>query len=146
VEALPDLAIHSDELPWVPQSDRVEFRPVRFDFTTGRWANLLRVEGGGVLNRHRHGGEVSAFVLDGSWYYRERDWVARPGTFVWEPPGDVHTLVSEEGMVTLFVIEGPIVYLNEDGSVDYEDNVFSKYERYLGYCREHGIEPRDLRF
>jgi hypothetical protein len=43
--ALPDRAIHSDELPWVPQGERVWFKPLRFDLVTGRWINLLKVEG-----------------------------------------------------------------------------------------------------
>jgi len=38
---LPDQAIHSEELPWVPQGDRVWFKPLRFDLATGRWINLL---------------------------------------------------------------------------------------------------------
>ena len=43
-------------------------------------------------------------MLEGSWYYAEKDWVARAGMMVWEPPGDIHTLMcGEEGTVTLFV-------------------------------------------
>ncbi len=145
---LPDQAIQSDEIPWVPQGERVWFKPVRFDFATGSWANVLKIEGGGVVNRHRHsGGQVRGFCLEGSWRYLERDWTARAGTFVYEPPGDIHTLVSgEEGMTTLFLLEGIVEYLNEDGSVLYQDDVFTKYDRYMMYCREQGIEPQELRF
>src|SRR3712207_6881513 len=50
---LPDMAVQSDELPWVPQGERVWFKPLRFDLATGRWINLLWVEGGGKVNRHR---------------------------------------------------------------------------------------------
>ena len=28
---LPDQAIDADEIPWVPQGDRVWFKPLRFD-------------------------------------------------------------------------------------------------------------------
>src|SRR3712207_8214229 len=56
---LPDMAVHTDELPWVPQGERVWFKPLRFDLVSGRWINLLKVEGGGKVNRHRHtGGQV----------------------------------------------------------------------------------------
>jgi anti-sigma factor ChrR (cupin superfamily) len=54
--ALPDMATNVDELPWVLQGERVWFRPLRFDLTSGRWINLLKVEGGGKVNRHRHTG------------------------------------------------------------------------------------------
>lgn len=146
---LPDQAIQSDEIPWVPQGDRVWYKPLRFDFATGRWANLLKVTGGGVVNRHRHsGGQVLGFCIEGSWHYLERDWVARPGTFVYEPPGDIHTLVTDTdaGMITLFLLEGVVEYLDNEDKVLYRDDVFSKMARYLAFCRAQGIEPRDLRY
>ncbi len=71
---LPDQAIQADELPWVPQGDRVWFKPLRFDLASGRWVNLLKVTGQGKVNRHRHaGGQVLGFVTQGSWRYLERD-------------------------------------------------------------------------
>jgi 2,4'-dihydroxyacetophenone dioxygenase len=147
---LPDRAIQSDELPWVPQTDRVWFKPLRFDLTNGRWINILKVTGGGKVNRHRHsGGQVLGFVIQGSWHYLERDWVARPGTFVYEPPGDIHTLIVDEDageMITLFILEGVIQYLDDDDKIIYQDDVFTKLELYLNYCREQGIEPKDLRY
>jgi 2,4'-dihydroxyacetophenone dioxygenase len=146
--ALPDQAIQGDELPWVPQAERVWFKPLRFDLTSGRWVNLIKVAGEGKVNRHRHCGQVQGYCIQGYWRYLERDWVARPGTFIWEPPGDIHTLVTEgdEGMTTLFVLEGVIQYLDDDDNVIYQDDVFSKMERYLTFCREQGIEPQDLRY
>src|SRR3954452_4801628 len=145
----PDQAIDSDAIPWVPQGARGWFKPLRFDLATGRWINLLKVTGGGKVNRHRHsGGQVLGYVIQGSWHYLERDWVARPGTLVYEPPGDIHTLVVDdaEDMLTLFILEGVIQYLDDDDNVIYQDDVFTKLERYLSYCREQGIEPKDLRY
>ena len=148
--ALPDRAIHSDELPWVPQGERVWFKPLRFDLVTGRWINLLKVEGSGKVNRHRHtGGQVLGLCIEGSWRYLERDWVARHGTLVDEPPGDIHTLVVDEEsgyMITLFVLEGTVQYMDDDDNLLHQDDVFSKMERYLTFCREQGIEPQDLRY
>jgi hypothetical protein len=146
---LPDQAIHSDELPWVPQGERVWFKPLRFDLTRGQWINLLKITGEGRVNRHRHtGGQVLGYCLQGSWRYLERDWVARPGTLVYEPPGDIHTLVVDgaEEMITLFILEGSVQYLDDDDNLIHQDDVFSKLERYLSFCEQEGIEPRDLRF
>ena len=147
---LPDQAIQSDELPWVPQGERAWFKPLRFDLTSGRWINLLKVEGSGRINRHRHtGGQVMGYCIEGSWRYLEREWVARPGTFVYEPPGDIHTLVVDEesgGMLTLFILEGTVQYIDDEDNLIYQDDVFSKLERYLKFCEEQGIEPQDLRY
>jgi len=146
---LPDQAIQSDELPWVPQGENVWFKPLRFDLTNGRWINLLKVTKQGKVNRHRHsGGQVLGFVISGSWHYLEREWVARPGTFVYEPPGDIHTLVVDgaEEMQTLFILEGVIQYLDDDDQIIYQDDVFTKLERYLNYCKANGIAPVDLRY
>jgi anti-sigma factor ChrR (cupin superfamily) len=146
---LPDQAIDSEAIPWVPQGERVWFKPLRFDLTSGRWVNLLKVTGGGRLNRHRHsGGQVLGYCLRGSWHYLERDWVARPGTFIYEPPGDIHTLVVDgaEEMITLFLLEGVVQYLDDDDNVVYQDDVFTKLERYLNFCRQQGLEPLDLRY
>jgi hypothetical protein len=143
----PDRAVDPDTLPWVPQGDRVWFKPLRFDLANGRWVNLLRITGGGKVNRHRHsGGQVLGFCLQGSWHYLEREWVARPGTFVYEPPGDIHTLVVDdaEEMQTLFLLEGVVQYLDDDDNVIYQDDVFTKLERYLAFCTAHGIAPQDL--
>jgi anti-sigma factor ChrR (cupin superfamily) len=146
---LPDQAIQAEELPWVPQGERAWFKPLRFDLANGRWVNLLKVTGGGRVNRHRHsGGQVLGYCLQGSWHYLEREWVARPGTFVYEPPGDIHTLVVDaaEEMITLFLLEGVVQYLDDDDNVIYQDDVFTKLERYRDYCRRQGIEPQDLRY
>src|SRR5438552_15136680 len=143
---LPDRAIQLDELPWVPQGDRVWFKPLRFDLANGRWVNVLKITGGGRVNRHRHsGGQVLGYCLEGSWRYLEREWEARPGTFIYEPPGDIHTLVSgDKGMTTLFLLEGVVQYLDDGDNVIYQDDVFTKLERYLSFCRDQRVEPPDL--
>lgn len=144
-----DQAIDFDDIPWIPQTDRVMFKPFRFDLARGSWINLLKVQPGGVVNRHRHsGGQVLAFTISGTWRYLERDWVAKPGTFVYEPPGDIHTLVvdGEEEMITLFMLEGTVQYLDDDDNIIYQDDVFTKLKRYEEYCKSHGYELKDLRY
>lgn len=146
---LSDQAIHGEDIPWVPQSDRVWFKPLRFELATGRWINLLKVRPGGVVSRHRHtGGQVLAYTLQGSWRYLERDWVSTPGTFVYEPPGDIHTLTvdGDEDMITLFILEGTVQYLDDNDAIIYQDDVFRKLKLYTDYCHERGIEARELRF
>jgi len=135
----PEIAIQAipeDERVWVPQATDVWFRPLLLNTVTGGWCNLLRVRKSGVLSRHRHPMVVVGYVIRGKWHYLEHDWVANEGSFVYEPPGEIHTLVVPDDcveMITFFNIAGAMIYLDAEGrQVGYED-VFSKIEM----CREH---------
>ncbi|MDQ0218141.1 cupin domain-containing protein [Peribacillus cavernae] len=146
---LSDQAININDIPWIPQSDRVWFKPLRFDLTTGSWINLLKVKPGGAVNRHRHtGGKVMAYTLQGQWRYLEREWVATAGSYVFEPPGDIHTLLvdGDEEMITLFILEGSIQYLDDNDQVIKQDDVFSKMKLYYDYCEQNNIPIKELRF
>jgi len=147
---LPDQAINVNDIPWVPtftEADGVWFKPVRFDLTTGNWIHISKFKAGKGNARHRHtGGTVLAYTLQGTWRYLERDWVAKPGTFVYEPPGDIHTLVVDEGedMITLFNLGGVIEYFDQDGNVILQDDIFYRMKKYFDYCEEHNIPVKDL--
>ncbi|MFO1318564.1 MAG: 2,4'-dihydroxyacetophenone dioxygenase family protein [Burkholderiales bacterium] len=130
------LAVPTDERVWVPQAKDVWFRPLMLNTVAGGWFNLLRVRKSGILSRHRHPMAVYGYVIKGSWRYLEHDWVAEEGGFVYEPPGEVHTLCVDEGveeMITMFNVNGAMIYVDEQGeTVAYED-VFTKIEM----CRRH---------
>ena len=129
-------AIPVDERVWVPQAENVWFRPLLLNTVSGGWCNLLRVRRSGVLSRHRHPMLVVGYVIRGKWFYREHDWVANEGDFVYEPPGEIHTLevpADCSEMITFFNISGAMIYLDEAGrQVGYED-VFTK----IDMCRKH---------
>ena len=101
--------------------------------------NLLRVRKAGVLSRHRHPNAVHGFVLKGRWHYLEHDWVAEEGAYVYEPPGETHTLVvpdDVEEMITFFQVNGIMYYVDPWGKpLGYED-VFTK----IDMCRKHYAE------
>ena len=86
-------AMSDDDKLWVPQAENVWFRPLCLNRSQGYWMNLLKVKKAGVLSRHRHPQPVHGFVLKGRWHYLEHDWVAEEGGYVYEPPGETHTLV-----------------------------------------------------
>lgn len=129
-------AIPSDERVWVPQAPDVWFRPLLLNTVSGGWCNLLRVRKSGVLSRHRHPMMVVGYVIKGKWFYREHDWVATEGSFVYEPPGEIHTLEVPADcaeMITFFNIQGAMIYLNDANEhAGYED-VWTKIEM----CRAH---------
>jgi len=130
------LVLDGDEQEWVPQAPDVSFKPLVLNVSEGYYVNLLRVRQSGVLSRHRHSGPVHAFTLRGEWHYLEHEWVAREGDYVFEPPGETHTLVVPAHvaeMITLFHVTAGYVYVDPVGSaLGYED-VFTK----LANARDH---------
>ena len=136
---VPELAIAAmpdDERVWVPQAPDVWFRPLLLNTVSGGWCNLLRVRRSGILSRHRHPMLVVGYVIRGRWRYLEHEWVAEEGSFVYEPPGETHTLVVPADcaeMITFFNIAGAMIYLDESGRQTGYEDVFSKIEM----CRAH---------
>lgn len=135
---VPDV-VPEDERVWVPQAEGVWFRPLCLNASQGYWVNVLRVRRAGILTRHRHPQAVHGFVLKGRWRYLEHDWEATEGSYVFEPPGETHTLVVEEGveeMQTLFQVNGAMIYVDPWGAQTGYEDVFSK----IALCRTHYAE------
>jgi len=139
---VPELALAAlpaDEREWVPQAPGVWFRPLLFNTVSGGWCNLLRVRRSGVLSRHRHPMAVVGYVIKGRWKYLEHDRTAEEGSFVFEPPGEVHTLTVPPDcteMITFFNILGAMIYVDSAGvQTGYED-VWTK----IDMCRAHYVQ------
>jgi quercetin dioxygenase-like cupin family protein len=137
VAAIPD-----DERVWVPQAEGVWFRPLLLNTVNGGWCNLLRVRRAGVLSRHRHPMLVVGYVIRGRWKYVEHDWTAEEGSFVFEPPGEVHTLTVPDDcpeMITFFNIHGAMIYVDDrNRQTGYED-VFTKIDMCRMHYRANGL-------
>ncbi|MFX5622541.1 2,4'-dihydroxyacetophenone dioxygenase family protein, partial [Acinetobacter baumannii] len=85
---------------------------------------------------HYHPHEVFAYTISGKWGYLEHDWTATAGDFVYETPGEGHTLVAyehEQPMRAFFIVKGPLVWLDEKGNAD---GIFDVHD-YIAMCREH---------
>jgi hypothetical protein len=62
--------------------------------------------------------------------------MAEPGAFLFEPPGETHTLVVPEGvdeMITLFTVNAAMIYVDPWGETTGYEDVFTKIE----LCRSH---------
>ena len=91
-----------DERLWVPNGPGRWSRPLCLNVSQGYWVHITKVTEAGVVSRHRHPAPVHGFVIDGRWRYLERDWVATAGSYLFEPPGDVHTQGDRRsGLATL---------------------------------------------
>lgn len=134
----PEMVVYdsNDERMWIELEPNVFFRPLMFDMVTGAHCELLKVRRGGVLSRHRHTAAVHGFVIKGKWRYLEHSWEATQGSYVFEAPGEVHTLMVDEDveeMITFFYAGGSLVYLDKDDNILLvEDNI-----QLVEMCREH---------
>lgn len=136
--------LDADDHLWVPQAEGVWFRPLVLSVSQGYYVNLLRVRKSGMLSRHRHSGPVHAFPLRGRWHYLEHDWVAVPGSYAFEPPGETHTLVvpdDVEDMITLFHVTGGYVYVDPYGVAEGYEDVFTKIDAVKRHHQSVGLTP-----
>lgn len=139
-DALPEVYTHNaptdDERFYVPFTETVSSRPLWISPSQNRWCDVLMAKGAGLVNRHYHPHEVFAYTISGKWSYLEHDWTATAGDFIYETPGESHTLVSYEHkdpMKVFFVVRGPIVWLDENGE---QTGCFDAHD-YIALCREH---------
>jgi 2,4'-dihydroxyacetophenone dioxygenase len=138
--ALPEVyladAATEDERYYVPLTETVGTRPLLIQPSQNRWCDVLRATGAGLVNRHYHPHQVFAYTISGKWGYLEHDWTATAGDFVYEAPGEAHTLVayeSDEPMLVHFNVTGPLVWLDADGE---PEGTFDVYD-YTAMCKEH---------
>ena len=138
---VPD-AVTDDERLWAPLGPGMWSRPLQLNVSGGFYVHLLKVKRSGLLQRHRHSGAVHAYVIRGRWHYLEHDWVAEQGSYIFEPPGETHTLVVPDDctdMITLFTVNGALIYVDPQGNATGYDDVFARIERYRAHFESVGL-------
>ena len=139
-----------DDRGWIPYAEGVWIQPCHFDVTRGGFSVVLKGLPGAVLGTHYHVGTVRGHTMSGHWRYLEHDWIAKPGTFIYEPAGEAHTLIimedSPEPALILFVVEGGLVYLDrpDNGSLTAYEDGFTILELCRNHYRSTGLDVRQL--
>ncbi len=143
--------INDEDLPWTPFtpfSDEVMIKLIKADPVRGETVTFLKAPVNMTLPKHHHGGTVIVYTIKGAWRYKEHDWVATPGSVVYETAGTSHTPTGVEGygdeILTFNITLGDLLYFGEDGGIAAIENWRSAVERYLVYCQQHGIEAKDV--
>ncbi|MBR8334028.1 2,4'-dihydroxyacetophenone dioxygenase family protein [Burkholderia ambifaria] len=139
-DALPEAYIPNaatdDERYYVPFTETVSSRPLWISPSQNKWCDILMAKEAGLVNRHYHPHEVFAYTLSGKWGYLEHEWTATRGDFVYETPGEGHTLVAfdhPEPMRAFFIVKGPLIWLDDEGNPDGYFDVHS----YIAMCKAH---------
>ena len=144
--------IDGESLPWVPltpYTDKILLKYFKLDPIRGEWIVLMKVPPGVQLPKHHHTGTVMVYTIEGKWKYEEHDWVAGPGSIVYETAASTHTFEvvaeGESGYVTTLVqVNGDLLFLDDKGNIIALENWKTSLNRYLAYCEQHGIEAKDL--
>ena len=117
----PTSLVPHEHLPWAEIGPGVEMKMLRRGQADGVYTMLNRFEPGFVAPTHLHLGDVHAYTIQGRWHYREYDWVAAAGDYVFEPSGSVHTLIipedNTEPTIALFTIANGIEIYDDNGDI-----------------------------
>ena len=112
----------------------------------GFWVHLSKFRNPGdgekVVSLHRHPAPVHGFIIKGGWRYLEYDWVGSEGSYVFEAPGDIHTLVTVpeiQESITLFHNTGALIYCDVDGNTTGYADVFTRIEAYAKHFESVGL-------
>ena len=141
--------VDAESYPWIPftpYSDKVFLKVLKCEPVSGTFVTLLKAPADIALPKHHHRGTVMVYTIQGQWRYMEHDWVAQPGSFVYETAASTHTPEGhgEDDVITLNVQVGDSIYLDKNGGVMAIENWKTMLDRYLDYCRSRGIEPVDV--
>ena len=127
--------------PWVPFGDNAAIKHLAFDVRHNIYSNILWMKGPSVIGTHKHRGTVVMMCLEGSARYLEYGWVATPGSFIYETPGEAHTLVTDhpEGTKLFGWMQGANEFYDENGDFVMTADVWWFMNHYETHCRENGL-------
>ncbi len=127
--------------PWVPFGENAAIKHLAFDVRHNIFSNILWMKRKAVVGTHYHRGKIVMVCLEGSARYLEYDWVAEPGSFIHEVPGEAHTLVTDhpDGCKLFGWMQGAIDFYDEHAQFVQTVDVFWFIDHYESYCKEHGI-------
>lgn len=136
--------VDTEKLPWVHIGMDIMFKYVSCCNKTGRYTMLTKYPPGTQIPAHRHSGQVFAYTIQGKWGYLEHDFVAGPGSCIYETANSNHTLKvaddSEEDMILLSVMDGNLLTYDDEGNIWAIDDAQTQLVRYLALAKEQGLE------
>ena len=93
-EHVDTAVIDGESLPWIPftpYAENVLLKYFKLDPIRGEWIVMMKSPIDMQLPKHHHTGTVMVYTIEGQWKYKEHDWIAGPGSIVYETAGSTHT-------------------------------------------------------
>ena len=134
-----------NDAPFVTVSEKMAVQLLHVDLTQGLWVLRLRLKAGEVIETHRHTGSVYAVTEKGRWFYREySDVVNSPGSYLFEPAGSVHTLMTPKDQVgetvVWFAIHGANLNLDDNGNITSVLDAPTILSGYRALCKAQNLD------
>src|SRR5262245_61895259 len=135
-EQIRTAVIDDESLPWVPftpYSNDVFLKYFRLDPVRGEIIALMKAPATTRLPKHHHSGPALVYTIEGRWKYAEHDWVAGPGSIVYETAAETHTPVavgSGGQVLVLNVVVGDLLFLDDQDRVMAIENWKTALKRY----------------
>lgn len=141
--------VGDSDLPWVEAGDGSALQLLHVDLSVGLWISKTRLPPNYRVMTHYHTGLVYAVTLQGSWYYEETPQaVNRPGSYLFEPAGSRHTLVTPKDQkgdtIAWFAIYGANINLDDKGNVVSIVDAKAALDIYRGYCKALDLDVSRL--
>lgn len=132
--------VNAADVAWIELRPGVAVRPLRFGLDG--WTIQLRVDPGTTISRHRHTGEVHGYNVSGHRELIDTGEIVGPGTYVYEPPGNVDSwrCHGDEPCIIQINLTGRVEYLDEDDTVTHYSDARNQREVYLAWCKSRGVE------
>lgn len=148
-EDIETLHVGANDLPYAEAGDGSAIQLLHVDLNTNLWVSNTRLPPGYQVTTHFHTGLVYAVTLQGSWFYKESaDAVCTPGSYLFEPAGSTHTLMTPEDQegdtIVWFAIFGANLNIDSDGNLLSIVDARSALELYRGYCDALGLNRDKL--
>ena len=151
-EHVDTAVIDGESLPWVPftpYAENVLMKYFKLDPIRGEIVVLMKAPLEMQLPKHHHTGTVMVYTLEGKWKYKEHDWVAVPGSVVYETAASTHTpevVTDGAGGYAVMLVQmfGDLLFVDDKDNIVAQENWKTALHRYLAYCEQHGIKPKDL--
>ncbi|EME80949.1 uncharacterized protein MYCFIDRAFT_26509 [Pseudocercospora fijiensis CIRAD86] len=129
-----------DDTCWYHWTGRIYVKILRMENRKGCYIIKLKTGPHAELGKHRHRDEVRAYTIAGNWGYHEYSWKGKPGDYVTEMPGTIHTLYMGENSEVIFDVTGSIEFFNDDNTLRETMDGFSFWRMYEEHCKENNLK------
>lgn len=111
------MRVQTEELSWLPITDRVDCRVLHLSEETGFWTGLFRFTPGGAFPRRRQFSASEFYVVEGSGHHSQVG-AFQTGDYIYEHTGSfLGEMTAHEKVLLFWVNYGPLAFLGPDNSI-----------------------------